>query len=132
MKKFLLATVALVALGATVPALAADLAARTYTKGAPYVAQPIYNWTGFYMGGHLGGAVSSDNNFNRLVTGNNGNGRFPVGVQVGGDYQFAPNWVLGIEGQYSWLANNNGGVIFPGGFTYTNKPRGLGSVAGRG
>jgi outer membrane immunogenic protein len=131
MKKFLLATVALVALGATVPALAADLAARPYTKAAPYVPQPIYNWTGFYIGGHLGGAFSSDNNFNGLVTGNNGNGRFLGGVQVGGDYQFAPNWVLGIEGQYSWLANNNGGVIFPGGFTYTNNQRGLGSVTGR-
>ena len=46
MKKFLLGTVALVALGATVPALAADLAARPYTK-APAYAQPIYNWTGF-------------------------------------------------------------------------------------
>ena len=131
MKKFLLATVALVALGATVPALAADLAARpAYTKAPAYV-QPIYNWTGFYIGGHLGGAFSSDNNFNGLVTGNNGNGRFLGGVQVGGDYQFAPNWVLGIEGQYSWLANNNGGVIFPGGFTYTNNQRGLGSVTGR-
>src|SRR5947209_17555872 len=75
MKKFLLATVALVALGATVPALAADLNARPYTK-APVYAAPIYNWTGFYIGGHIGGAFSSDNNFNGLTTGNNGNGRF--------------------------------------------------------
>ena len=37
MKKFLLGTVALIALGATVPALAADLAARPYTKAAPAV-----------------------------------------------------------------------------------------------
>ena len=43
MKKFLLATVALVALGATAPALAADIAARPYTKAPAYVAQPIYN-----------------------------------------------------------------------------------------
>src|SRR6202022_4815984 len=98
MKKFLLATVALVALGATVPALAADLAARPYTKAAPYVAQPIYNWTGFYIGGHLGGAFSSDNNFNGLVTGNNGNGRFLGGGQVGGGSRFAPNWGRGLEG----------------------------------
>src|SRR5258708_18723413 len=132
MKKFLLATVALVALGATAPALAADLAARPYTKAAPYVAQPIYNWTGFYIGGHLGGAFSSNNNFNGLTTGNNNNGRFLGGVQVGADYQFAPNWVLGIEGQYSWLANNNGGVIFPRGFAYTNNHRGLGSGTRRG
>src|ERR1700674_4346326 len=75
MKKFLLATVALVALGATVPALAADLGPRGYTK-APAYAAPIYNWTGFYIGGHVGGAFASDNNFNGLVTGNNNDGRF--------------------------------------------------------
>src|ERR1700742_4868621 len=61
MKKLLLATVALVALGATVPALAADLSARApYTK-APVYAAPIYNWTGFYIGGHVGGAFAGDN-----------------------------------------------------------------------
>src|SRR5258707_196096 len=131
MKKFLLATVALVALGATVPALAADLAARPYTKAAPYVAQPIYNWTGFYIGGHPGGPFSGQKKFNGPNTGNNKKGPFPGGVQGGPDYPLSPNWVLGIEGQYSWLANNNGGVIFPGGFVYTNNQRGLGSVTGR-
>jgi outer membrane immunogenic protein len=131
MKKFLLATVALVALGATVPALAADLGARApYTK-APVYAAPIYNWTGFYIGGHVGGAFSSDNNFNGLTTGNNSNGRFLGGLQVGADYQFAPNWVLGVEGQYSWLASGNLGAVFPGGFAYNNNQRGLGSVTGR-
>jgi outer membrane immunogenic protein len=131
MKKFLLGTVALVALGATVPALAADLGARPYTKAPPYVAQPIYNWTGFYIGGHLGGAFGGDNNSSGLVTGNNNDGRFLGGVQVGADYQFAPNWVLGIEGQYSWLGSNNNGVIFPGGLVYTNNQRALASVTGR-
>jgi outer membrane immunogenic protein len=131
MKKFLLATVALIALGATVPALAADLGARAPYNKAPAYAAPIYNWTGFYVGGHVGGAFSSDNNFNGLTTGNNSNGRFLGGLQAGADYQFAPNWVVGLEGQYSWLANNNSGVIFPGGFVYTNNQRALGSVTGR-
>jgi outer membrane immunogenic protein len=130
MKRFLLATVALVALGATVPALAADLAARRYTKAPPY-ATPIYNWTGFYIGGHIGGAFNGDNNFNGLTTGNDNNGRFLGGLQVGADYQFAPNWAVGIEGQYSWLGSNSNGVIFPGGFVYTNNQRALGSVTGR-
>src|SRR3954452_19519829 len=98
MKKFLLATVALVALGATVPALAADLGARRYTK-APAYAEPIYSWTGFYIGGHLGGAFDGNNGFGA----NNGNnGRFAGGLQAGADYQFAPNWLVGIEGQYTW------------------------------
>ena len=131
MKKFLLTTVAFVAVGATVPALAADLPARTtYTKAPAYVA-PLYNWTGFYVGGHIGGAFNGDSNFAGLTTGNNSNGRFLGGLQVGADYQFAPNWVIGLEGQYSWLANNNNGVIFPGGFVYTNNQRALGSVTGR-
>ena len=130
MKKFLLATVALVALGATVPALAADLPARTYTKAPAYVA-PLYNWTGFYIGGHIGGAFSGDNNFGGLTTGNNNDGRFLGGLQAGYDYQFAPNWVLGIEGQYSWLGSNNNGIIFPGGFIYNNNQRALASVTGR-
>src|ERR1700674_774463 len=72
MKKFLLGTVALVDLGATVPALAADLPARTYTKAPAYVA-PIYNWTGFYIGANIGGAFSSNNSFGGLTTGNNSN-----------------------------------------------------------
>jgi outer membrane immunogenic protein len=130
MKKFLLGTVALVALGATVPALAADLAARPYYAKAPAYAAPIYNWTGFYIGGHLGGAFSSDNDFNGLVTGSNSSGRFLGGLQGGADYQFAPNWVVGIEGQYSWLGNNNS-VIFPLGYVYANNQRALGSVTGR-
>ena len=131
MKKFLLGTVALIALGATVPALAADLAARPYTKAAPAVYAPIYNWTGFYIGGHVGAAFGNDNTFNGLVVGNNNDARFLGGVQVGADYQFAPNWVLGVEGQFSWLGGNNNVVTFPNGYAYTNDQRGLGSVTGR-
>ena len=125
MKKFLLGTVALVAVGATVPALAADLAARPYTKAPPYVAQPIYNWTGFYIGGHLGGAFGGDNS----LTGSDG--RFLGGLQGGADYQFAPSWVVGIEAQYSWLGNSNNGVLFPGGVLVTSNSDQLGSVTGR-
>jgi outer membrane immunogenic protein len=131
MKKFLLGTVALVALGATVPALAADLGARpAYTK-APVYAAPIYNWTGFYIGGHVGGAFTSDNNFNGLVSNNNNDGRFLGGVQAGADYQFAPNLVAGVEGQYSWLASNNNGAVFPGGFAFNSNQRALGSATVR-
>ena len=131
MKKFLLATVALVAVGAALPARAADFGARTpYYSKAPAYMPPIYNWTGFYVGGHVGGAFSSDNNFSGLTTGNTGNGRFLGGVQAGADWQFVPNWVLGAQAQYSWLSGNVG-AVFPGGFAYTNNQRGLGSVTGR-
>ena len=131
MKKLFFATVALAAVGAA-PAFAADLGARAIpiTAKAPAYVAPIYNWTGFYLGGHLGGAFSSDNNFSGLATGNNGNGRFLGGLQVGADWQFAPNWVVGAKAQYSWLSGSVG-AVFPGGFAYTNSQRGLGSVTGR-
>jgi outer membrane immunogenic protein len=125
MKKLLLGTVALVALGATVPALAADLGARApYTK-APVYAAPIYNWTGFYIGGHVGGAFGGDNSLAGT------DGRFLGGVQGGYDYQFAPSWVLGVEAQYSWLGSNNNGRLFPGGVLVTSNNDQLGSVTGR-
>src|SRR5436190_4676647 len=107
MKKFLLGTVAIAALFAA-PAMAADLGARPYTKAPPAMMAPIYNWTGFYIGGHIGGAWTGDSN----IGGNNG-GQFLGGLQGGADYQFAQNWVIGIEGQYSWLSSNNNGSAFP-------------------
>ena len=125
MKKTLLATVAVIALGATVPALAADLGAapRTYTKAPAYV-QPIYNWTGFYIGGHVGGAFSGSNSLE-------GDSRFLGGIQGGADYQFGNNWVIGAEVQYSWTGNNNGGVTLPGGVIINSNSDQLGSVTGR-
>jgi outer membrane immunogenic protein len=131
MKKFLLATAAVAALGASLPAHAADLGYRSPYQKAPAYAAPIYCWTGFYFGAHVGGVFSSDNNFNNgLGTGSNGNGRFLGGLQAGADWQFNPNWVVGVEGQYSWLSGSVG-AIFPGGYAYTNNQRGLGSITGR-
>jgi len=129
MKKFLLTTVATAILGSALPAQAADLS-RPYYNKTPVYAPPAYSWTGFYVGAHLGGVFSSDNNFTGLATGNNSNGRFLGGLQVGYDWQFNPNWVVGVEGQYSWLSGNVG-AVFPGGFVYTNNQRGLGSITGR-
>ncbi|WP_295848531.1 porin family protein [Tardiphaga sp.] len=131
MKNFLLGTVALIALTAT--ASAADMAARPYTKAPAYVASPIYNWTGFYIGGHIGGAFNGNNGFAGVSNGNN-DGQFMGGVQGGYDYQFAPNWVMGIEANYSWTGNSNNNVVFPGaglGYTYGSNIKGLGSVTGR-
>jgi outer membrane immunogenic protein len=130
MKKILIGAASLAALAAIAsPALAADMPARTYSKAPAYTAPAVvYNWTGFYIGGHVGGAFAGDNS---LVS---NDARFMGGVQAGFDYQFAPNWVLGAEAQYSWLGggNNNNGVIFPGGtlVTASNADQ-LGSVTGR-
>ena len=124
MKKLLLAAAAMVVLAA--PALAADNQPRTYAKNPSYTApEAVYNWTGFYIGGHVGGAWAGNNSLQ------GGSGRFLGGIQGGADYQFARNWVVGIEGQYSWLPSNNNGVLFPGGSLVTQNNRELGSVTGR-
>src|SRR3984893_10402932 len=124
MKRLLLGAAAIIAFAA--PAFAADIPPRTYTKAPVYTApELVYNWTGFYVGGHLGGAFAGSNSLE------GSGGRFLGGVQGGFDYQFATNWVIGAEGQYSWLSNNNKGVAFPGGVLVTSKNEQLGSVTGR-
>ena len=129
MKKILAALVAFAALTATAPALGADLGGRSYYKEAPVYA-PVPLWTGFYIGGHLGGAFSGSNNFNGLVL-SDYSARLMGGLQAGADYQFAPNWVVGAEGQYSWLGKNNLNAIFPNGFVYNNNQRAIASITAR-
>src|SRR5271169_4688727 len=125
MKKLLLGAAACIVFAA--PAFAADLPARTYTKAPVYTApEAVYNWTGFYIGGHVGAGFAGDNSLE------GSNARFLGGVQGGFDYQFAPNWVIGAEAQYSWLTGNSGsGVVFPGGTVVTSNTDQLGSVTGR-
>src|SRR5436190_6716030 len=123
MKKLLMGASVFVALAS--PAVAADMPPRV-TK-APVMSAPqlVYNWTGFYIGGHLGGAFAGNNSLE------GGNARFMGGVEGGFDYQFAPNWVMGAEAQYSWLNNNTTGIAFPGGALVTSRNNELGSVTGR-
>src|SRR5437588_12525200 len=122
MKRFLLGAAAFLRLAA--PSLAADMPARTYTKAPAYTApQVVYNWTGFYIGGHVGGAFAGNNSLE------GSSARLMGGVQSGFDYQFAPNCVVGAEAQYSWLSNNNNnGVLFPDGTRLTDKTNQLGSA----
>lgn len=126
MKKFLLGAAALLVLA--MPAAGADMRARPYAKApvaVPPALAPIYNWTGFYVGGHVGGDWAASAGLA------NTGGNFLGGVQAGFDYQFAPNWVIGIEGQYSWLGGDAVTATFPNGYVYTNDRRGIASVTGR-
>ena len=82
MKNFLLGTVAIVSIGAAMPASAADLPVKAPMMSAPAVG---YNWTGLYIGAHLGGAFDGSDFFG------NDNAQLMGGGQIGRDYQFAPS-----------------------------------------
>jgi outer membrane immunogenic protein len=132
-------SVALLAL-LTIPmaASAADLKpAPVYTK-APVMA-PVFSWTGFYIGGNVGGAWSnttiSDSLFGLNFSNGNNNAVFVGGGQAGFNYQVS-NVVFGIEGDFDWAANNNNsvtGVVGPLGHTFTASAnnRWMATVAGR-
>ncbi len=99
----------------------APISARALYNKAPAYAAPVYNWTGFYIGGHLGGAFSGSNNFNGAVLERLQRPRCSAAFRPALDWQFAPNWVLGTEGQYTWLGKNNLTATFPGGFVYNQR-----------
>src|SRR6266478_7012326 len=109
MKKFLLATVGLVALGMAAPASAADLAARPYTKAPPPMVAPIYDWSGFYI--DASGGV--------------------VGGQIGYRWQTG-GWVFGLEAQGDWanLRGDNVSLLFPG-FVNRSKTDAFGLFTGQ-
>ena len=127
MKKFLLGTVGLIALGAA-PAFAADLPARTYTKAPAYVAA-LYDWSGFYIGVNGGGGVANDRSIivNETFAGapfvsgtwpgfgnfgsRNASGGFGGG-QIGYNWQ-ATSWVFGVEAdiQGSGIKGSQGATL---------------------
>ena len=90
MKKLILALSAVAAL--TGPALAADMAARPYTK-APAPMAAVYNWTGFYIfGGGGGGLWAADSNV--LSTGGFG----PAGTALTRDQRLGGDGWFGTVG----------------------------------
>lgn len=137
MKKFLLATVGLAALGMAAPASAADLAARPYTKAPPPVVAPIYDWTGFYIGAN-GGWGQSHNCWGLVpvagavvAAGCSDRSGGLVGGQLGYRWQ-SSQFVFGLEGQGDWADLNGSRVstLFPA-FTLGAKVNGLGLFTGQ-
>src|SRR4029453_9340682 len=87
MKKVLLVTASLIALGAAAPAVAADLAAPPSPK-APPVVGAVYDWTGFYIGAN-GGWGSSRNSWDSVP----------------------PNFSFGPEGSHDATGGTGGGAV---------------------
>ena len=119
--RFLAAAAALILTGAS--ANAADIARPVYK--APVVV-PAFNWSGFYIGGHVGWGWQHDeatlssispalpfsvlgSNFNLERSG------FLGGATVGVNWQpVGQPWVFGIEGDWSWASvDESATVTFP-------------------
>jgi outer membrane immunogenic protein len=104
MRKFLLATVGLIAVGMAAPASAADMA----VKAPPPAPLPvIYNWSGFYIGAN-GGWGQSRNCWDFVdvagvvfADGCRERSGGLVGGQIGYRWQ-ASQWVFGLEAQGDW------------------------------
>jgi outer membrane immunogenic protein len=116
--KFIAALAFAAALGVGA-ASAADLWARPYTK-APAYADALYNWSGFYVGGHVGGSSTSQSWTNTARTAlfgdlDPGQGFRQRGTGVFGGGQMGYNWqagpyLFGLEGTASAI-DNRGSVL---------------------
>jgi outer membrane immunogenic protein len=108
MKRILFGSVAL--LGLVGAAHAADLPARYPVKAPPPVAPPSWDWSGFYLGAYWGNSINqSSATTPTAVTGsgpgtvNINDGGWTGGGTAGLNWQFAPSWLVGVEGDYGKL-----------------------------
>lgn len=140
MKKFLLATFAVIGLATT--ANAADLP----MKARPMAPAPVFSWTGFYIGAH-GGGMWADKDWREGCTGllgaacvPAGNGGIPfvtshqvtsgiAGGQVGYNWQ-VNNFVLGVEADASGTFGDQScsQIVGPVGFFAINQGTGCSKV----
>src|SRR6266702_1468383 len=130
-KNLLLAAVSLVALSAAAPAVAADLAARPYTK-APAMVAAIYDWSGFYIGINGGGA-SSHATWDLIGVGREGS-HDATGGTVGGQIGYrmqSGQWVFGVEGQGNWADFSGSNTSALTGLTDRTKIDSFGLITGQ-
>jgi outer membrane immunogenic protein len=144
MKKLFAAIAALGLIGT--PALAADMA----VKAPPPAPAPIYSWTGWYVGGNVGGGWTHNNvtytpndpqsasliNHGNLVLGDAFNSSSAVGgLQLGYNYQFSRNWLVGFETDFDWTGMKGSSVTqYFGGLEFSSadeRIKWFGSVRGR-
>lgn len=148
MKKFLLSgsfAIAALAVSLTLhgQAVAADMSAAPVYAKAP-ASTPAYDWSGFYVGASLGGRWDESTWTTTSLgfpgapgvfppaTGNNPtkfsstSGRY--GGYLGYNWQVAPTWVVGVEGDAAWAKNTSQISGIPGTF---NAPFPTGDYAAR-
>jgi outer membrane immunogenic protein len=142
------------------PAVAADIVPAVPADVAPFYRAPlpVWGWTGFYIGGNVGGILSSGNTITNTGTDTGtlglgamlSAGAIPGSVtlsqdgvigggQAGYNWQLGPSWVWGIEADVALTNAKNsttaafgGNAIFPATSTfYSRELDTLGTVRGR-
>jgi len=140
MNKILFGAIGAVALSLSVPASAADIAARPYTKAPVAPPAPIYTWTGFYAGIQGGGGwgqtdatfIGAPNAAGFLGSQTYDTSGGFVGGVVGYNWQSGPV-VFGLEGDYHWsdISGRSSEINAGFGDTYFTKLRSFGDIKGR-
>src|SRR2546428_420348 len=76
-------------------------------RAAPVYVAPPFSWTGFYIGGNIGGAWANGNVTDSLfgLSASTSRSGFIGGGQLGFNYQFT-NVVLGAEWDFDWTSLN--------------------------
>ncbi len=140
MRRFVLALLSATAVGA-VSANAADLPVKA---PPPVPVVTVYNWTGCYVGAHLGGGwantswtnTANTTAFGDMSAGDNlseTNGGFIGGGQLGCNYQMQ-NFVFGIEGTLAGSTikgDTNNTVFGAADDVFTNEVTVIATVVGR-
>jgi outer membrane immunogenic protein len=142
MRKVLSVCAALAMMG--VPALAADMLVKKASARPPV---PVWNWTGFYIGGHLGGAWGKSDWLEDAAP-SGGGGPFPGFVDASinaasfldgaqGGYDYQAGWaVFGVEADFDFTDNMKSTVsCFPqlvgSFFTCMSNIKSMSTVTGR-
>jgi outer membrane immunogenic protein len=88
-------------------ASAADISMKTPPAAVPVDAPRTFSWTGFYIGGSVGGGWASSNIADTLfgLSASRNHSGFIGGSQVGFNYQFN-SFVLSAEGDFSATGNS--------------------------
>jgi high affinity Mn2+ porin len=125
-----------IAMAAAPSARAASLSAVLPTKAPPSLAPAAYDWTGFYLGAHLGYAWGSSRFAGpATVTGSldlhqpydafKDTGSYFGGLQLGYNYMLPNRMVLGLEGDASFPSFANlAGISIGGSSTISALPGG--------
>jgi high affinity Mn2+ porin len=132
-RKSVLGVVAAVAFVGAQQAFAADIILAT--KAPPPSAPPVPDWTGWYVGGHLGygwgnssftgpGGISGTLDLFQPFDAFKSTGSYFEGVQAGYNYMFANRVVIGAEADASFPSFQNNAGISIGGSTTIAWPSG--------